>query len=97
MPEPASVERRERARVGAGRLGDERAQAGVGGVGAVEGSEVKPGGRKEGDEATHKGARGEGEGGALLRRVLVAGVVEATESGLGYRAPRSVSGITVDE
>jgi hypothetical protein len=51
---------------------------------------VKPGGRKEGDEATHKGARGEGEGGALLRRVLVAGVVEATESGLGYRAPRSV-------
>jgi hypothetical protein len=63
----------------------------------VEGSEVKPGGRKEGDEATHKGARGEGEGGALLRRVLVAGVVEATESGLGYRAPRSVSGITVDE
>ena len=61
------------------RLGDERAQPGVGGAGAMERGEVQPGWGKEGDEATHEGARGEREGRALLRRVLVAAVVETTE------------------
>jgi hypothetical protein len=56
----------------------------------VEGSEVKPRRREEGDEATHQRRGGEGEGGALLRGKLVAAVVEATESGLGHRPPRSV-------
>jgi len=56
----------------------------------MERGEVQPGWGKEGDEATHEGARGEGEGRALLRGVLVAAVDETTESGLRHLAPRAV-------
>ena len=40
----------------------------------MERSEVKPRRRQECDEATHQRRGGESEGGALLRRVLVAAV-----------------------
>ena len=61
------------------RLGDEGAQAGVGGVGAVERGEVKALWREERDEPTHQRCRGDGEGGALLRRIRVPAIVEAPE------------------
>ena len=86
----ARREGRRRWRLLWGRLGDERAQRGVGGVGAMVRSEVKPRRRKEGDEAAHQRFGGEGEDRALLRRVLVPAVVETPESGLSHRAARTI-------
>jgi len=57
----------------------------------VERSEVKPGRREEGDETTHERGGGEQEGRALLRRVLVAAVIETPESGLRYRPARAIT------
>lgn len=71
-------------------MGDERAQPGVGGVAAVERGEVKPRRREERDEPTDERCGGDGEGRALLRRVLVPAIVEASESALGDGPARAI-------
>lgn len=51
----------------------------------MEAGEVRVRRRYEGHEAAHQLGGGEGEGEALLGRVLVPAVLEATEPGLGNR------------
>ena len=56
----------------------------------MKGGEVEFRRRQEGHEAAHQRGGGEGEGRALLRRVLVPAVVEAPESALRHRAARAI-------
>ena len=76
-------------------MGDERAQTGVGGVATMERSEVKPRRRQECDEATHQRRGGESEGGALLRRVLVAAVAVTEPNGVTNSENRVLVGTLV--
>ena len=56
----------------------------------MERREMKPCRRDEGHEAAHQRGGSEGEGRALLRRVLVPAVVERLESALRHRPARAV-------
>ena len=73
------------------RMGDDRPQLGVGRVDAVEGRQVKSRRREESDESSDKVFCSDGEGGALLRGVLVPAVFEVFEPALGHRTTGTVA------
>jgi hypothetical protein len=73
-----------------GLAGDERAQGGIGRVDTVETRQVQLRRWQQGHQAPHEGHGGEGEGDSLLRRVLVAAVLEAAQATLRDRSPGAI-------